>query len=134
MFNNLFSTEIITNLKVGQTFENSNSKILFKNISQKDEKNFKSIIGNFIIENKNGKIQKFSPELRIYNQPKTITSEADIKTTLTTDRFMTINIVQNQDYFNIRYQAKPFMIWIWISVILVSFGGIISFFKREHEK
>tara|TARA_B100001093_G_scaffold170366_1_gene163183 strand:+ start:1937 stop:3817 length:1881 start_codon:yes stop_codon:yes gene_type:complete len=134
LFNNLFSTEIITNLKVGQTFENSNSKILFKNISQKDEKNFKSIIGNFIIENKNGKIQKFSPELRIYNQPKTITSEADIKTTLTTDRFMTINIVQNQDYFNIRYQAKPFMIWIWISVILVSFGGIISFFKREHEK
>ncbi len=134
LFNNLFSTEIITNLKVGQTFENSNSKILFKNISQKDEKNFKSIIGNFIIENKNGKIQKFSPELRIYNQPKTITSEADIKTTLTTDRFMTINIVQNQDYFNIRYQAKPFMIWIWISVILISFGGIISFFKREHEK
>ena len=134
LFNNLFSTEIITNLKVGQTFENSNSKILFKNISQKDEKNFKSIIGNFIIENKNGKIQKFSPELRIYNQPKTITSEADIKTTLTTDRFMTINVVQNQDYFNIRYQAKPFMIWIWISVILISFGGIISFFKREHEK
>jgi cytochrome c-type biogenesis protein CcmF len=134
LVNNLFSTEIITNLKVGQQFENSNSKILFKNIIQKDEKNYKSIVGNFIIENNNGKIEEFFPELRIYNQPKIVTSEADIKTTLTTDRFMTINVVQNQEYFNIRYQSKPFMIWIWLSVILISCGGILSFLNKEYEK
>ena len=40
---------------------------------------------------------------------------------------MTMNLVQNQDYFNIRYQIKPFMIWIWISVILISVGGLIKF-------
>tara|TARA_A100001011_G_scaffold237881_1_gene245765 strand:+ start:286 stop:1176 length:891 start_codon:yes stop_codon:yes gene_type:complete len=134
LVNNLFSTEIITNLKVGQQFENSNSKILFKNIIQKDEKNYKSIVGNFIIENNNGKIEEFFPELRIYNQPKIVTSEADIKTTFTTDRFMTINVVQNQEYFNIRYQSKPFMIWIWLSVILISCGGILSFLNKENEK
>ena len=134
LINNLFSTEIITNLKVGQQFENSNSKILFKTIIQKEEKNYKSIVGNFIIENDNGKIEEFFPELRIYNQPKIVTSEADIKTTFITDRFMTINIVQNQEYFNIRYQAKPFMIWIWLSVILISCGGILSFLNKEYEK
>jgi cytochrome c-type biogenesis protein CcmF len=134
LVNNLFSTEIITNLKVGQQFETSNSKILFKNIIQKKEKNYKSIVGNFIIENNNGKIEQFFPELRIYNQPKIVTSEADIKTTFTTDRFMTINVVQNQEYFNIRYQSKPFMIWIWLSVILISCGGILSFLNKEYEK
>ena len=134
LLNNLFSSEIITNLKVGETFTSSKTKIVFKSINQKQEKNYKSIIANFSIENINEKIEDLSPELRIYNQPNIVTSEADIKTTLLSDKFIVINIVQNQDYFNVRYQVKPFMLWIWISVILISFGGLLSFFKREHEK
>ena len=134
LLNNLFSSEIITNLKVGETFTSSKTKILFKSINQKQEKNYKSIIANFSIENINEKIEDLSPELRIYNQPNIVTSEADIKTTLLSDKFIVINIVQNQDYFNVRYQVKPFMSWIWISVIVISFGGLLSFFKKEHEK
>ncbi len=134
MFNNIFSSEIITNLKVGEILETPNTKIIFKDINQKNEKNYKSIIGSFTIQTKNEKVEKFEPELRIYNQPTIITSEAAIKTTLLTDKFMTINVVQNQDYFNVRYQVKPFMIWIWLSVVLISFGGLISFFKKEYEK
>ena len=134
LFNNLFSSEIITNLKVGETFTSSKTKILFEGITQKKEKNYQSIIANFRIDNLDGIIENLSPELRIYNQPNIVTSEADIKTTLLSDKFIVINIVQNQDYFNVRYQVKPFMLWIWLSVILISFGGLISFFKKEYEK
>ena len=134
LFNNLFSTEIITNLKVGETFESSKTKIVFEKINQKVEKNYKSIVGSFSVQNLNGKIDNLLPELRIYNQPNIVTSEADIITTLLSDKFMVINIVQNQDYFNVRYQVKPFMIWIWLSVFLISLGGLMSFFKRENEK
>ena len=134
LFNNLFSSEIITNLKVGETFTSSKTKIVFKSITQKKEKNYQSIIANFSIDNLDGIIENLSPELRIYNQPNIVTSEADIKTTLLSDKFIVINIVQNQDYFNVRYQVKPFMLWIWLSVILISFGGLVSFFKKEYEK
>ena len=134
LFNSLFSTEIITNLKVGETFETSTTKIIFKNINQKKEKNYKSVVGNFSIQNSNGKIDNLSPELRIYNQPNIVTSEADIKTTLLSDKFLVINLVQNQDYFNVRYQVKPFMLWIWLSVLLISSGALISLFKKEYEK
>jgi len=134
LFNNLFSSEIITNLKVGETFENSKTKIILESISQKKEKNYKSILANFIIESLDGDIEKLSPELRVYNQPNIVTSEADIKTTLMSDKFIVINIVQNQDYFNVRYQIKPFMLWIWLSVLLISFGGLLSFLKKEYEK
>jgi len=134
LFNSLFSSEIITNLKVGETFENIKAKIVFESISQKEEKNYKSIVGNFIVQDSKGKIENLSPELRIYNQPNIATSEADIKTTLLSDKFMVINIVQNQEFFNVRYQVKPFMLWIWISVILISFGGLVSFVKKEYEK
>ena len=131
LFNNLFSNEIITNLKVGETFENSDTKIVFESVNQKQEKNYKSIIANFTIYNSNGDKDKLSPELRIYNQPIIVTSEADIKTTIMKDKFIVFNLVQNQEIFNVRYQVKPFMLWIWLSVILISIGGFLSILKRR---
>ncbi len=131
LFNNLFASEIITNLKVGETFENSKTKIIFESVDQRKEQNYNAIIANFFIKNSNGEEEKLSPELRIYNQPAIATSEADIKTTLMSDKFIVINLVQNQDFFNVRYQVKPFMLWIWLSVLLISFGGIISFVQKR---
>ena len=131
LFNNLLSTEIVTNLKVGEAYEDSNTKIFFESIDQKNKKNYKAIIANFSILNSNGTNDNLSPELRVYNQPKITTSEADIQTTLMKDKFIVINLVQNQDYFNVRYQVKPFMLWIWFSVIIISFGGLMSFLKKR---
>ena len=108
-------------------------KINFEGIEQKNGKNFQAIIGKFTIENSNGIIDIMKPELRIYNQPNIVTSEADIKTNILTDKFMTMNLVQNQEYFNIRYQIKPFMIWIWLSVLLICSGGLISLFRKKYE-
>ena len=133
LFNNFLSTEIITNLKINETYEDGALKINFEGIEQKNEQNFKAIIGKFVIEHNGVQTDIMQPELRIYNQPNIITSEADIKTTLYKDKFMTMNSVQNQEYFNIRYQVKPFMIWIWLSTFLISFSGLIGFFKKRYE-
>ena len=134
LLNNIFSTEIITNLKIGETFKSEKIIINFEKISEQRIDNYKSLTGKFKVENFDGDIDILSPELRIYNQPNIITSEADIITNLFTDKFMTMNLVQNQNYFNIRYQIKPFMIWIWISVLIISFGGLISLFYQKNEK
>ncbi len=133
LLNNIFSTEVITNLKIGETFQSEKVKIEFESADRRKIKNYDVIIGKFNIENLNGVNDTFKPELRIYNQPKTMTSEADIKTSLFTDKFITINLVQNQNYFNVRYQTKPFMIWIWISVLFISFGGLVSLFRKNYE-
>ncbi len=133
LFNNIFSTEIITNLRIGETFASQKFKINFETVEEKNEKNYIAIIGKFNIEYLNGEVEILKPELRIYNQPNIITSEADIKTNLLTDKFITMNSIQNQDYFNIRYQTKPFMIWIWISVLIISLGGITNLFKKKDE-
>jgi len=134
LLNNMFSNETITNLKIGETFENNKLKINFESIDQKNDKNFKAIVGKFRIENLDGNSEIFKPELRIYNQPNIVTSEADIKTTLLSDKFITMNSVQNQEYFNIRYQTKPFMIWIWFSVLVISLGGLLSLTQKKNEK
>ena len=130
LFNNIFTTEIITNLKVGEVYTSKKIQIKFENINQKQSQNYKSFIGKFSIENDKGNVEIMEPELRIYNQPNIITSEADIKTNFLSDRFITMNTVQSQDYFNIRYQIKPFMFWIWFSVLLIATGGFLRLFKR----
>ena len=133
LFNNIFTTEIVTNLKVGETFQSNKVKIYFESIEQANKQNYKSLIGKFDVQNSDGITEILKPELRIYNQPNIVTSEADIRTSFFEDRFITINIVQNKEYFNVRYQTKPFMIWIWLSVLLISLGGLISLIKRKYE-
>jgi len=134
LFNNFFSSEVITNLKVGEKFNNKKFEILFSDLKKFEKKNYVSYKGYFLIKDSQNE-DKFEPELRIYNQPNIITSEADIKTTFLSDKFITINTVQNEEYFNIRYQVKPFMLWIWVSVLLISLGGFLSFLnKKIYEK
>jgi cytochrome c-type biogenesis protein CcmF len=134
LFNGILSSEIITNIKVGEKYKHSKGEIFFEKIEEKKQSNFNSIIGYFKITDKNGKIFQLRPELRVYNQPMIITSEADIKTTLLDDKFLVMNLVKGNEYFNIRYQVKPFMLWIWISVLIFSLGGLMSLLKKEHEK
>ena len=130
LFNSFFSREVITNLKVGEKYDNNKIEIIFNNLKKTENKNYISFKGYFLIK-ENDLEDELEPELRVYNQPNIITSEADIKITLFTDKFITMNSVQNQEYFNIRYQVKPFMLWIWISVLFISMGGVLSFFKKR---
>ena len=134
LFNSILSSEIITNIKLGEKYNFNKIEIFFERIEEKKESNFNSIIGHFKITGENGKVVELKPELRIYDQPKMITSEADIKTTLLEDKFLVMNLVKGGEYFNIRYQVKPFMLLIWFSVLLLSFGGLISIFKKRYEK
>ncbi|MDB9826903.1 heme lyase CcmF/NrfE family subunit [Candidatus Pelagibacter sp.] len=134
LFNSILSSEIITNIKIGERYDYNKGEIFFKKIEEKKESNFNSIIAFFEIKDKNGKTIELKPEIRIYNQPVIITSEADIRTTLLEDKFLVMNLVKGNEYFNIRYQVKPFMVWIWISVLLLSFGGLMTLFKKKYEK
>ena len=131
LFNSISSTEIIKNIKVGESFTSKNERITFKKIITEEEKNYSSIIGFFEIKNDENKMIKLNPEIRIYNQPVIATSEAAIKTTFFKDRFITINLIKDEQLFNVRYQNKPFMIWIWISTMVIIFGGTIAIFSKK---
>ena len=74
------------------------------------------------------------PEIRIYNHPNILTSEADINSTIYSDNFLVFNILKDDGYYNVRYQYKPLMIWIWISTIFIGFGGLLSVIRKNEQK
>ena len=133
LLNSFSSKEIVKNIKVGESFALKNEKIIFKKIAIEKEKNYESIIGFFEILDEKNKIINLKPEIRIYSEPEMATSEASIKTSLFKDRFITINIIKDQNFFNVRYQHKPFMIWIWISTLIIILGGIFAIFRKNKE-
>ena len=132
VLNAILSKEVTANLRVGDKIDFENAQISFSSIKSIKKENYQSIVGSFTIEDKR-KIYEFNPELRIYDQPIIITSEADIKVSLFEDKFLVMNTIKGEEYFNVRYQIKPFMIWIWFSVILISFSALVNLFKKKYE-
>jgi cytochrome c-type biogenesis protein CcmF len=130
LLNSVLSKEFSSNMKVGDERKFLNKTIKFESIKVIKEQNYQSLIGEFNIKDENNSLS-LKPELRIYDQPQTITSEADISSTIFSDNFLVFNVLKNDGFYNVRYQIKPFMIWIWISVILISFGGLISLKKKN---
>ncbi len=130
LFNGVFAKEFSSNMKVGDERKFINKIIKFENIKIVEKNNYKSLVANFkITDEKN--ITNLNPEVRIYNQPRTLTSEAAINSTIYSDNFLVFNVIKDDGYYNVRYQFKPLMMWIWFSVILISIGGILSFFKKN---
>ena len=130
LVNGIYSKEINSNMKVGDNLIFMNKTIEFKSIIFEREDNYNLLRGNFEITEK-GKIPiNFEPEIRIYDQPVISTSEADIKTNLLNDNFVVFSLLKEGEIFNVRYQQKPFMIWIWISLFTLAFGGSMALIKR----
>ena len=56
LFNSILSSEIITNIKIGERYDYNKGEIFFKKTEEKKESNFNSIIASFEIKDKNGKL------------------------------------------------------------------------------
>ena len=69
--------------------------------------------------------ENLNPEIRVYDKPETLTYEASINTNLVRDYYLTMSNINNSEIYNIKFQDKPFMIWIWISSLVICLGGIL---------
>jgi len=129
LINGILSREITSNMKVGDKLEFMNKTLLFKSIKKKEKQNYKVLEGKFILGSIKGD-EEFYPEIRIYKKPKIFTSEADIKINFFEDNFLVFNLINEDNYFNVRYQFKPFMLWIWLSTLTMAIGGILTFIRK----
>ena len=129
--NHNFSIEKDFNLKLGETKKIDNYNFELKNLKLQQYDNYKAVIGKIQISDlSTNKKRTLNPEIRIYDNPKTLTYEASIKTNFFRDYYLTMSNIDRSDYYNIKFQEKPLMIWIWISVVMLSFGGFLSFIRN----
>ncbi len=129
--NHNFSIEKDFNLKLGETKKIDNYNFELKDLKLQQYDNYKAVVGKIQISDlSTNKKRTLNPEIRIYDNPQTLTYEASIKTNFFRDYYLTMSNIDRSDYYNIKFQEKPLMIWIWISVVMLSFGGFLSFIRN----
>ena len=132
--NHQHSVEMNFNLKVGEKKKLSNFELYFENVKIEQNKNYKSVVGIFKIKDlKNRSTQYLNPEIRIYTNPETLTYEAAIKSKITSDLYLTMSNISRSDYYNIKFQNKPFMMWVWISAFMIALGGFVQLTLKRNE-
>ena len=130
--NSIMSIEYDLNIKVGEKKQLNEFEISLDDLKVYDDKNFKKFVGDVtILDNKNNIIEKLKPEIRIYNSPETITYEASIKSNIFSDTYVTMSNISRSEFYNIKFHKKPFMNLIWLSTILIVFGGFLRAIGRK---
>ena len=126
ILNHNFSKEFDINIKVGETKKIGDMEIKFKNLKIEKRENYNVIIGSFnIFDYKKNYEKKLNPEIRVYNNPQTLTFESAIKTNLKRDLYLTMSNIDGSDFYNVKFQIKPFMLWIWFAAFLTVSGGLL---------
>ena len=129
--NDIFSIEKDYNIKLGEKKFFNNYSIKLQSLKLENSSNYKTVIGELEIANiKTNKKNILKPEIRVYDNPRTLTYEAAIKTNFLRDYYLTMSNIDRSEYYNIKFQKKPLMIWIWISVIMIVFGGFLRLFQN----
>ena len=132
ILNHNFSKEYDLNIKVGETKKIDNIEIKFEDLKIEKRENYKAIIGNFnILELKKNYRKNLNPEIRIYDNPQTLTFESAIKTNLKQDLYLTMSNIDGSDFYNVKFQIKPFMLWIWFAALLTASGGLLRTFLKK---
>ena len=132
ILNHNFSKEYDLNIKVGETKKIEDIEINFKDLKIEKRENYNVIIGDFnIFDFKKNYEKKLNPEIRVYDNPQTLTFESAIKTNFKQDLYLTMSNIDGSDFYNVKFQIKPFMLWIWLAAFLTASGGLLRTFIKK---
>jgi cytochrome c-type biogenesis protein CcmF len=119
--------EKIVRMKINSNISINNYNIVFDKIDEIKGKNYIAIQGNFTIyDQKNSIVSILNPENRFYPITKGFTSEASIHTNLVRDLYIVLGEGNLSDGWVVKIYYNPLVIWIWIGVLIIFCGGILS--------
>ena len=84
------------------------------------------MVGEFNILKGDRFVGSLYPEKRFYVSRQEVTTEASIRPTFFDDVYLVLGNKLNGDEWVVRVYVKPFISFIWIGVVLISVGSIMS--------
>ena len=125
----ILKTEKIQFQEINQTIQVESFNVKFLGVKIIEKENYLSQMAKFNIYKNGELIKTLLPEKRMYNTGKQVTTEASIHSTLLGDLYIAIgdNNSINKNSWTTRIWFNPFTIWIWIGVLFLVLGGMISF-------
>ncbi len=123
--------EDIRTVEIGTPYSVGGYEFTLNSVGEFDGPNYVAVRGEVSVTK--GK-QDFLlyPEKRNFTVEGTPTTEAAINSTLSRDVYVVMGDIQPNGQWTVRTYIKPFVAWIWIGIIVTSFGGLISLTDRRY--
>jgi len=123
----VYSIERDIRLAPGEDIELAGLTFKFITIEQNQGPNYEANTGHVRVSHDGREIAMLHPEKRFYfvqNRPMT---EAAIDAGLFRDLYVSLGEpLPNSDAWAVRIYYKPFIRWIWLGALVMSFGGLLS--------
>jgi cytochrome c-type biogenesis protein CcmF len=138
----VWKSEVVTNLRPGETVEIAGYSLLFEGVGKLDGPNYKADRARFTVTRDGEEITVLFPEKRIYQVKAMPTTEAAIHTTWLRDLYIVLGTAPtgptgpdtpatNEGYI-VRIYKNPLVVWIWAGFAITGLAGLFSLTDRRH--
>jgi len=123
----MYNIEKDIRMAPGDSFEMAGYTFKFNGVRMTRVENYDAARGDFLVTNDDGFRAEMRPEKRVYLVQKMPMTEAAIDAGITRDLFIALGEeVGNDGSWALRIYYKPFIRWIWIGALIMSFGGLLA--------
>ena len=130
----IYTKEETVRMSVGDSHELERYTIVFDSLNQVRGKNYDAAQGIFNVFNQDGEQESsVAAEKRRYDVRSDTMTEAGIDGTLSRDVFIALGEpLDNGEAWAVRVQLKPFIRWIWLGTLIMSFGALLAALDRRY--
>jgi len=130
----VYSAEKDLRLEPGQTYSLGGYDFEFLGVQHSTGANYEADQGQVIIRQSGKEIATLYPEKRAYATGMPMT-EAGIDAGITRDLFVALGEpLGDEGAWSVRIYHKPFIRWIWLGALIMSFGGLVSVSDPRYRK
>jgi len=123
----MYQVEKDLRMAPGDNFEMAGYTFTFNGVKVVDIDNYQASRGHFDVTQDGGFKAVMTPEKRVYKVQQNPMTEAAIDAGFTRDLFIALGEKLGDDgSWAIRIYYKPFIRWIWLGALLMSFGGLVA--------
>ncbi|EAQ66193.1 cytochrome C-type biogenesis protein CcmF [Marinomonas sp. MED121] len=134
LFVSVQSQEEMVRMSQNDSVTLSGYEFVFKGVSKVQGPNYVSDMATISIFEEGRQIATLYPEKRIYKARTQMMTEASIDAGLFRDLYISLGEQLEGDTWGLRVHVKPFVRWIWLGGILMTFGGLLSALDKRYRK
>ncbi|MCP3666166.1 MAG: heme lyase CcmF/NrfE family subunit [Gammaproteobacteria bacterium] len=129
----IYSDEKDVRIEQGDTYSLGGYDFKFIGAEHFEGPNFDADRGTVEVSRDGSSVTTLNPEKRIYRVQKMPMTEAGIDAGLTRDLFVALGEpLGDQGAWSLRIYHKPFVRWIWLGCLFMSFGGLLAASDRRY--
>jgi cytochrome c-type biogenesis protein CcmF len=127
-----YSTELHTRLGPGDTAELAGYTFELETLREVQGPNYTATEGVFNIRKGNDPVTILHSQKRFYPVVGTSMTEAGIDGGLFRDLYISLGEPLDGDDWSVRLYHRPFVRWIWLGAIFMTFGGLVAASDRRY--